>query len=88
MTRQKDITIVGGGFGGVKTALELAKDDAVRVTLISDRTYFQFYPALFATATGHDYRQSWVPLTRIFAGHKNVKLVNDSIEKLIHQLNY
>jgi len=82
MTKQKDVTIVGGGFGGVKTALELAKDNSMSITLISDRPYFQFYPALFSTATGHDYRQSWVPLTRIFAEHKNVKLVEDSIETI------
>ena len=82
MTKQKDITIVGGGFGGVKTALELAKDSSVRVTLISDRNYFQYYPALFATATGHDYRQSWTPLTRIFSSYPNVTLVEDSIETI------
>ncbi len=82
MRKQKDITIVGGGFGGVKTALELAKDSAVRVTLISDRSYFQFYPALFATATGHDYRQSWVDLDRIFTNHPNVTVVEDSIERI------
>ena len=82
MTKQKDITIVGGGFGGVKTALELAKDTSVRITLISDRAHFQYYPALFATATGHDYRQSWTPLTRVFAAHPNVTLVEDSIETI------
>lgn len=82
MAKQKHITIVGGGFGGVKTALELAKDKSYQITLISDKSYFQFYPAMFATATGHDYRQSWIPLTRIFAGKANVKLVEDTIVKI------
>ena len=30
------ITIVGGGFGGIKAALELAKDQKNQITLISD----------------------------------------------------
>lgn len=75
----KDVTIVGAGFGGVKTALELSKDASRRITLISDRDYFQYYPALFSTATGHDGRESFVPLKDIFAKHSNVTLVHDTI---------
>lgn len=82
MTKQKDVTIVGGGFGGVKAALELAKDSSYHVTLISEKNYFQYYPALFETATGHDYRQSWVPLSRIFSEYKNITVVQDTIEKI------
>ena len=63
-----NITIVGGGFGGIKTALELAKDSANRITLISDKPDFQYYPALYGAATGHNHLESWVPLGTIFAG--------------------
>jgi 2-polyprenyl-6-methoxyphenol hydroxylase-like FAD-dependent oxidoreductase len=38
------ITIIGGGFGGVKAALELSKDKKNHITLISDKTDFQYYP--------------------------------------------
>jgi NADH dehydrogenase len=82
MRKNLNVTIVGGGFGGVKTALELAKDRSSRVTLISDKDYFQYYPALFSTATGHDHRESWVPLAKIFAEHPNVTLVRDSIASI------
>lgn len=82
MKQTKDVVIVGGGFGGVKTALELAKDPSRRITLISDREYFQYYPALFSTATGHDSRESFVPLTDIFSDHPNVKLEHDSIQSI------
>jgi NADH:ubiquinone reductase (H+-translocating) len=74
-----NITIVGGGFGGVKAALELAKDSANTVTLISDKSDFQYYPALYGTATGHSHAQSWVPLGQIFAGKDNIRVVLDEI---------
>jgi NADH dehydrogenase len=77
-----NITIVGGGFGGVKTALELAKQHDVTITLITDKTDFQYYPALYGAATGRSHLESWVPLTTIFAGKKNVTIVYDTIEKI------
>lgn len=84
MSKSVNVTIVGGGFGGVKTALELARDKSNHVTLISDRDFFQYYPALFSTATGHSYRESWVPLTNVFESHPNVKLVIDTITSIDH----
>lgn len=74
-----NIVIVGGGFGGVKTALELAKQPKNHITLISDKTDFQYYPALYGAATGHNHLESWVPLEEIFAGKQNVKLTLDTI---------
>lgn len=77
-----NITIVGGGFGGVKAALELAKDATNNITLISDKPDFQYYPALYGTATGHSHAQSWVPLGQIFAGKDNVRVVLDTITSI------
>lgn len=77
-----DITIVGGGFGGVKAALELAKDKKNKITLISDKPDFQYYPALYGTATGHSHAQSWVPLGKIFAGKDNIRVILDEIVKI------
>lgn len=76
------ITVVGGGFGGVKTALELAKNKKARITLISDKPDFQYYPALYSTATGGSNFQSWIPLEEIFAAHDNVTLVIDTVTTL------
>jgi len=76
-----NIVIVGGGFGGVKAALELSKQKENSITLISERSYFQYYPALYSTATGHDYKESWAPLSDIFGHHSNVKIVKDTIVK-------
>ncbi|HET8884498.1 MAG TPA: FAD-dependent oxidoreductase [Candidatus Saccharimonadales bacterium] len=77
-----NITIVGGGFGGVKTALELASEPGNQITLITDKPEFQYYPALYGAATGHSHLQSWVPLDTIFAHKKNVTVILDTIETI------
>ncbi len=50
------ILIVGGGFAGVTTALELAKRCAgvlpVQITLVSENNFFLFTPMLAEAATG------------------------------------
>jgi len=50
------IVILGGGFAGVNTALELAKRCAgvlpVQVTLVSENNFFLFTPMLAEAATG------------------------------------
>lgn len=76
------ITVVGGGFGGVKAALELAKHKKNRITLISDRPDFQYYPALYSTATGGSKFQSWIPLEEIFGRYDNVSIIIDKVVKL------
>lgn len=70
------VVIVGGGFGGVKTALELSHTPGIEVTLVSDKDHFLYYPALYATATGGSHLQSVVPLEEILGG-TNTKLIID-----------
>lgn len=74
-----NITIVGGGFGGAKAALELAKDEEMKITLISANKNFVYYPALYSTATGYHHKESWVPLEFIFRDYDNVELIYDTI---------
>ena len=74
------ITIVGGGFGGVRAAQELANDPKNTITLISDREDFQYYPTLYSSATGHGHQESWVPLGEIFADYDNIHVYIDTID--------
>lgn len=74
------VVVVGGGFGGVKTALELSKRQIGKVTLISDRSYFLHHASLYATATGRSTEESVIPLAHIFASHPNVEVIEDHIK--------
>lgn len=61
---------MGGGFGGVKAALELAGDERFDVVLLSDSLDLRYYPTLYHTATGGHRSNSSIPLRTIFAGKK------------------
>lgn len=76
------VLIVGGGFGGVRAALQLAKNANNHITLISDREDFQYYPALYSSATGHSRLESWAPLGEIFADYQNVHVYIDKIDHI------
>ncbi|MEO5949708.1 MAG: FAD-dependent oxidoreductase [Candidatus Saccharimonas sp.] len=76
------VTIVGGGFGGVRAALKLAKDPTTSITLISDRDEFQYYPTLYSSATGHRHLESWIPLGEIFVNHPNVHVFIDTVTSI------
>lgn len=80
MAKEK-VLIVGGGFGGVKAALELADDPHFEVTLLSDTTELRYYPTLYHTATGGSYANSSIPLSQIFID-KNVDILHGSAATL------
>jgi NADH:ubiquinone reductase (H+-translocating) len=82
MTNKKHVVIVGGGFGGVKTALELAGEaDLFDITLISNEPGFRYYPTLYHTATGGTAAQSELSLAELFKG-KPVELVQATVTTL------
>lgn len=81
---KRKILILGGGFGGIKTALELCDDDRFDITLVSDQSDFRYYPALYRTATGGSKAQSRIPLADIFEG-KNITIEKDEVTKLDRQ---
>lgn len=78
MNKAHKVLVVGGGFGGIKTALELSGTHGIDVTLISDKDHFIYYPALYATATGGSYLQSVVPLRDVI-GSRDINLIVDEV---------
>lgn len=77
---EKTIIIVGGGFGGIRTALDLEKRKLknVRIILISDKTHFEFHASLYRVLTGHSPLEVCIPLSDIFQG-KKVEILHDHI---------
>jgi NADH dehydrogenase len=75
------VLVVGGGFGGVKTALELANLPHISVTLLSDQDDFRYYPTLYHAATGGKMTASSIPLAEIFKD-KNVHIAKGTAKKL------
>ena len=73
MARER-VLIVGGGFGGIKTALELAASSRVAVTLLSDSASFRYFPTSYHTATGGARDNSVIPLASII-GDRPIRLV-------------
>ncbi|MEK7498564.1 MAG: FAD-dependent oxidoreductase, partial [Patescibacteria group bacterium] len=77
---QKKIVIVGGGFGGVETALSLLRKNLVnvKITLISSNPHFEYTPALYRVVAGVSPLEVCIPLKDIFEG-KNIEVVRDTI---------
>jgi sulfide:quinone oxidoreductase len=64
----KQVLILGGGFAGIQTAIELQKSGPFKVTLVSDRDYLYLYPISI-----------WVPVR--YTEFENVKLPLAKIQK-------
>lgn len=79
--QKKQVLILGGGFGGVKTALDLCESDAYNVTLVSESADFKYYPALYRSATGGSREVSVIPLADIFEG-KRIVIMQERALKL------
>jgi NADH dehydrogenase len=66
--KKEKVLIVGGGFAGVKAALELANDNRFEITLLSDSNHFRYYPTLYHAATGGRRANAIIPYGRLFEG--------------------
>ncbi len=74
------VLIIGGGFAGIRSALDLSKKlgKNIDITLISKNTYFEYYPALYRVATGGAVERTAIPLGDIFDS-TGVQVVQDEI---------
>ncbi len=79
--KKHKVLIVGGGFGGVKTAQGLAGQPNFDVTLLSDNDDFRYYPTLFHVATGGRFANASIPLRRLLEA-PNINLAKGEAVKL------
>src|SRR3989344_5617491 len=82
------VVIVGGGFGGIRAALDLEKKvgDRAKIVLISDKPHFEYTPTLYRVVTGRSPLEVCIPLREIFK-NKKVSVVSDTIASLRLQEN-
>ncbi|HEX5668411.1 MAG TPA: FAD-dependent oxidoreductase, partial [Chitinophagaceae bacterium] len=76
------IIVLGGGFGGLKTAMSLDNRKGFDVLLIDRFNYHQFQPLFYQVATaGLDASNISFPLRKAFHNSKNVRIrIADIIE--------
>ena len=79
----KKIVIVGGGFGGIRAALDLAKRKLpnAKIVLISDKPYFEYSAALYRAATGRSLLEARIPLKEIF-NDTGVEIIEDAVARI------
>jgi NADH dehydrogenase len=72
VVKKPHVVIIGAGFGGIRTARALAKQD-VKITLIDKYNYHLFQPLLYQVATaGLSVDDIAYPVRAIFREQKNV----------------
>lgn len=83
MRSQHRVLIVGGGFVGIKCALELAKKKPsnIHIRLVSDRGHFEYHGALYRLVTGRSPLEVCLPLRTIFKKY-DVDVVNDRVTEI------
>ncbi len=71
----KKVVIVGGGFGGISVAKQLAGSDA-DVTIVDRTNHHLFQPLLYQVATAAlSPGDIAIPIRAIFSGNKNIRVI-------------
>lgn len=75
MAKQKDVIIIGGGFGGISAAKQL-RDSGHHVTIIDKNNHHLFQPLLYQVATAAlSPGDIATPIRAIFGEHPNVEVI-------------
>jgi sulfide:quinone oxidoreductase len=78
----KHVLILGGGFAGVQTAIELEKSKKFKVTLVSDRDFLYIYPiSIWVPVRNAEFEDVKVPLEKIRKEYP-FELVIDTVKEI------
>mgnify|MGYP002133666705 FL=1 len=77
--QNKHVIIAGGGFAGIETARTLSKKvpKGTNIVLISNKSYFEYYPGLYRIVTGTSPIEVCIPLVDMVP--ENVEILVDTI---------
>ncbi len=86
MSKEKNIVVLGAGYGGILTAKKMArkfkKDENIRITLIDKNSYHTMLTELHEVAAGRVPEEAIrIDLEKVFAGRK-VDIVLDEISNI------
>ncbi|GAB6011809.1 NAD(P)/FAD-dependent oxidoreductase [Viscerimonas tarda] len=86
-TKQKRVIIVGGGFGGLKLAMELKKSN-FQVVLVDKNNYHQFLPLIYQVASaGMEPSSISFPFRKIVQKKKNLLFRLAEVRAIIPEKN-
>lgn len=78
----KNALIIGGGFAGIQTAIELQKSGKFKVTLVSDRDYLYLYPiSIWVPVRIKEFSDVKVPLAKIQKKY-HFEVIIDSVKEI------
>lgn len=78
----KRVLILGGGFAGIQTAIELQKSGQFKVTLVSDRDFLYLYPiSIWVPVHIKEFSDVKVPLAKIREKFP-FEVIIDSVKKI------
>lgn len=81
-TSQKRLVIIGGGFGGLNLARNLA-DSNIQLVLIDKNNYHQFQPLFYQVATaGLEPSSIAFPFRKVFQSQKNIHIRMAEVVKI------
>ncbi len=83
----KRVLILGGGFAGIQTAIELQKSGRFQVTLVSDRDYLYLYPiSIWVPVRLKDFADVKLPLVKIQKKYP-FEVIVDSVKQIVSAEN-
>ncbi|MEX0647348.1 MAG: NAD(P)/FAD-dependent oxidoreductase [Balneolaceae bacterium] len=87
MSQQKEVVIIGGGFGGISAAKVLAKSD-FEVTIIDKKNHHLFQPLLYQVATAAlSPGDIAMPIRSIFSKSKNIRTLLGEVTAIDKEKN-
>ncbi|MBD3796607.1 MAG: FAD-dependent oxidoreductase [Campylobacterales bacterium] len=82
----KNVLVLGGGFGGIDSAIHLRKK-GYKVTLVSEREYFYIYPtSIWVPTHGVAFEDVCVDLTELQKAH-GFDLIVDGVSQIAYKQN-